>query len=69
MCIRDSLTVAERNGRRVITVIMKSNENQYYNDTKVLMDYGLGRIQQTADEYKWTECNDKVWATGQVNVR
>lgn len=66
---RTLLTVAERNGRRVITVIMKSNENQYYNDTKVLMDYGFGRIQQTADEYKWTECNDKVWATGQVNVR
>ena len=66
---RTLLTAAERNGRTVITVIMKSREDQFYNDTKVLMDYAYGRIQQTVGEYEWIPCNDTVWATGQVNVR
>ena len=37
---RTLVTMAKRNDRSIITVIMKSTEAQFYNDTAKLLDYG-----------------------------
>lgn len=46
------VTYAERDGRRVIAVVLKGKQPQYYLDTKTLLDFGLDRFKNVkiADE-------------------
>lgn len=66
---RTLLTAAKRDGVTVITSLLKSNENNFYNDTQILMEYGYGILDGKYEPVAWTPVNDKVWATMDVKIR
>ena len=66
---RTLLMAANRDGRTVISVIMKSNNDKFYMDTDILLEYGFGILEGSMPEVEWQEKDSTVWATGNVTIR
>ena len=57
------VTFAKRNGMTLISVVMKSNSSNVYNDTKILLDYGfnnfnLTNIAETETKFTFNNSNN-----------
>ena len=66
---RTLLTAATRDGRTLISVIMKSNDDEFYNDTAIILEYGFGIASGKMEPVVWKEQKETVWATGNVKIR
>ncbi|MFQ9510784.1 MAG: serine hydrolase [Lachnospiraceae bacterium] len=66
---RTLLTAAKRNGRTLISVVMKSSDDEFYNDTKILLEYGFGIAEGKMDPVVWEEKEETIWTTGNVKIR
>ncbi|MBO4389633.1 MAG: serine hydrolase [Lachnospiraceae bacterium] len=64
---RTLLTAFERNGHKYSVCLMKSNDQDFYLDAQILLDYICDR--QEGEVIAWTECKKKVWTLGNVNAR
>ena len=66
---RTLLTAAERDGHTLISVVMKSNNDKFYLDTEILLEYGFNILSGKIPPVQWDEKNETVWATGNVKIR
>ncbi len=66
---RTLLTAAERNGHTLISVVMKSNNDKFYLDTEILLEYGFNILEGDLPPVQWEEKDETVWATGNVKIR
>ncbi len=72
---RTLVTAAKRTGTvsgeetTLITVIMKSEEDKFYADTKILLEYGFALVNHEITEVNWTDVEETVVATGSVRIR
>lgn len=66
---RTLLTAAERDGHTLISVVMKSNNDKFYLDTEILLEYGFGILDGSLSPVQWEEKEETVWATGNVKIR
>ncbi len=63
-------TACERDGRYIITTVMKSTADFYYLDTSVLLEYTYGTlVNHTMAPLEWVETNDTVVPNDNVRVR
>lgn len=63
-------TACERDGRYIITTVMKSTAENYYPDTSVLLEYTYGTlVNHTMAPLQWVETNDMVVPNDNVRVR
>lgn len=61
------VTFAKRNGMTLISVVMRSNSSNVYNDTKLLLDYGFQNFSLTniaANETKFTPSSHSILSSG-----
>lgn len=66
---RTLLTAAKRNGKNLITVIMKSADDTFYGDTAILLEYGFGIACGEIESLNWDGIEETVWASGSVTIR
>ena len=60
---RTLLTAAECDGHTLISVVMKSNNDKFYLDTEILLEYGFNILSGKIPPVQWDEKNETVWAT------
>ncbi len=66
---RTLVTGAKRYGVDLIVVIMKSDNDRFYLDTEVLMEYGFGKVSGSYPGLVYTPVDDTVYASGEVRIR
>ena len=66
---RTLLTAATRDGRTLISVVMKSNDDEFYNDTAIILEYGFGIASGKMEPVVWQDAKETIWATGNVKIR
>ncbi len=66
---RTLMTAVERNGKTLVIALMKTNDNNLYSDTQVLIDYGFNILEGKYPPVSWSPAQDKVWATANVKIR
>ena len=63
-------TACERDGKYIITTVMKSTTENFYQDTAVLLEYAYGIYgDHTMAPFSWTETGDRVVPTENVRIR
>lgn len=65
---RTLATAAEHNGHNIIIIVMHSNEEYFYIDTEILLDYTYALL-DGQQPWGWTDCAEEMVATGNVNLR
>ncbi len=66
---RTLMTAVERNGRTLVIALLKTNDNNLYGDTQVLIDYGFNIAEGNYPKVTWDLVQDEVWATADVKIR
>ena len=66
---RTLMTAIERNGRTLVIALLKTNDNNLYGDTQVLIDYGFNIAEGNYPKVTWDLVQDEVWATADVKIR
>lgn len=66
---RTLMTAVERNGKTLVIALMKTNDNNLYSDTQVLIDYGFNILEGKYPPVSWSPAQDKVWAAANVKIR
>lgn len=66
---RTLMTAVERNGRTLLISLLKTNDNNLYGDTQVLIDYGFNIAEGNYPQVTWDLVQDEVWATADVKIR
>lgn len=66
---RTLVTAVKRHGYDLIIVIMKSDEEHFYSDTQVLMEYGFGKVTGSYPGLVYEPKDDYVYASGSLRVR
>ncbi|CVI66359.1 D-alanyl-D-alanine carboxypeptidase DacB precursor [Clostridiales bacterium CHKCI001] len=66
---RTLMTAVERNGRTLVIALLKTNDNNLYGDTQVLIDYGFNIAEGNYPKVTWNLVQDEVWATADVKIR
>ena len=66
---RTLMTAVKRNGKTLVIALMKTNDNNLYSDTQILIDYGFHILEGEYPPVSWNIVQDKVWATANVKIR
>lgn len=66
---RTLMTAVERNGRTLVIALLKTNDNNLYGDTQVLIDYGFNIAEGNYPKVTWDLVQDEVWAIADVKIR
>ncbi|MGN0397518.1 MAG: D-alanyl-D-alanine carboxypeptidase family protein [Candidatus Fimimorpha sp.] len=66
---RTLMTAVERNGKTLVIAVLKTNDNNLYSDTQILIDYGFNILEGNYPAVSWQLVNDKVWANANVKIR
>ena len=66
---RTLMTAVERNGRTLVIALLKTNDNNLYGDTQVLIDDGFNIAEGNYPKVTWDLVQDEVWATADVKIR
>lgn len=66
---RTLMTAVERDGRTLVIALLKTNDNNLYGDTQVLIDYGFNIAEGNYPKVTWDLVQDEVWATADVKIR
>lgn len=62
------VTLCEKQGRRVLVVIMHSTEEEFYHDTEVLLEYAYNRIAGLVTERNYTSVHDICVTDEYINI-
>jgi hypothetical protein len=66
---RTLCTAAQFDGHIVVVVIMKSNDDDFYNDTLRLLDYARGYYDGAYTDMTWEEKREKVYVYGTNSLK
>ncbi len=66
---RTLVTGAKRHGYDLIAVIMKSDNDRFYLDTEILLEYAFGKVTGSYPGVEYTPVNDTVYVSGEVRIR
>lgn len=67
---RTLLTACKRDGRTLVSALMKSDDYKFYLDQKIIFDYAFGQLDGSMPKpFQWVEKEESVWATGNVTIR
>lgn len=67
--LRTLVTAAQFNGHTIIVVIMKSSDDEFYNDTLKLLEYARGYVDGNYTAMEWTPCDEKIYVTGTNSLK
>ena len=66
---RTLATAAKRHGYDLIFIIMKSDQDHFYTDTQILMEYAFGKATGSYPDLVYQEKDDLVYASGSLRIR